>query len=83
MGLSFSVPKGINLPPSLRNIYKSILNDKNNEGFLMPSHGDLTWWTQQGVLLLNTVLSVTKDQANSHANIGWEKLTNFIISKLS
>lgn len=80
MGLSFSVPKGIEIPPSLKNIYKEISSET---GFTMPNHGDLTGWAKQGVLLLNTVLTVRKGQANSHKNKGWEAFTDGIIKKIS
>ena len=80
MGLSFSVPKGIEIPPSLKNIYKEISSET---GFDMPNHGDLTGWATQGVLLLNTVLTVRKGQANSHKNKGWEAFTDGIIKKIS
>ena len=80
MGLSFSVPKGIEIPPSLKNIYKEISSET---GFAMPNHGDLTGWATQGVLLLNTVLTVRKGQANSHKNKGWEAFTDGIIKKIS
>jgi len=73
MGLSFSVPKNIKCPPSLRNIYKAMENDPK-VNFKMPSplHGDLTKWANQGVLLLNAILTVEKGKSNSHQNKGWE-----------
>ena len=77
-GLSFSVQKGIKLPPSLKNIYKELYNDLN---IIPSSNGDLTKWAKQGVLLLNATLTVEKDKANSHANIGWQPLTDYIIKK--
>ena len=80
MGLSFSVPKGKEIPPSLKNIYKEITAET---GYTMPNHGDLTGWAEQGVLLLNTVLTVRKGQANSHKNKGWESFTDGIIKKIS
>ncbi len=80
MGLSFSVPKGVAIPPSLINIYKEI---KAETGLDMPSHGDLTGWAEQGVLLLNTVLTVREHQANSHKGQGWEAFTDSIIKKIS
>lgn len=80
MGLSFSVPKGIEKPPSLKNIYKEISEELDVE---MPSSGDLTGWARQGVLLLNAVLTVRAHQANSHKNRGWEEFTDGIIKKLS
>lgn len=78
MGLSFSVPKGIALPPSLCNIYTELCNDINCQ---YPKNGDLTKWAEQGVLLLNTVLTVENHKANSHKDIGWQKITGEIIKK--
>ena len=79
-GLSFSVQKGIKLPPSLKNIYKELYDDLGIE----PSeYGDLTKWAKEGVLLLNSVLTVKKDTPASHKNIGWEPLTDYIIKKLN
>lgn len=79
-GLSFSVNKGVAIPPSLINIYKEMKDDVNtyipNNGYLMPL-------AKQGVLLLNTILTVEAHKANSHANKGWEILTDAIISKLN
>ena len=80
MGLAFSVPKGQKIPPSLVNIYKEI---ERETGDKMPTHGDLTEWAKQGVLLLNTSLTVRAHQANSHKNKGWEEFTDAIISKIS
>jgi uracil-DNA glycosylase len=80
-GLAFSVPEGIRIPPSLRNIYKELLNDI--PGFKHPSHGNLTYWAEQGVLLLNTTLSVRKNQAGSHQKQGWERFTDRVIQLLS
>ena len=80
MGLSFSVPKGQKIPPSLVNIYKEI---ENETGEKMPDHGDLTRWAKQGVLLLNTVLTVREHQANSHKGKGWEEFTDGVIKKVS
>ena len=79
-GLSFSVPKGIKLPPSLKNIYKELLNDLN---IVEPNCGDLTSWAKEGVLLLNSVLTVEKDKPASHAKIGWNKYTDYIIQKIN
>lgn len=79
-GLAFSVQKGVKIPPSLRNIYQELHNDL---GCTIPSHGNLTEWTEQGVLLLNTVLTVRAGQAHSHKNQGWEHLTDVIIQKLN
>jgi uracil-DNA glycosylase len=80
-GLSFSVKKGNPIPPSLRNIYKELAQDI--DGFNTPSHGDLTHWAKQGVLLLNTVFTVRDGQAHSHKNKGWESFTDTVIAKLS
>jgi len=80
MGLSFSVPKGIKKPPSLVNIFKEI----NAElGVPIREDGDLTGWADQGVLLLNTVLTVRAHNANSHKGRGWEQFTDSIIKKIS
>ena len=79
-GLSFSVQKGIKLPPSLKNIYKELYNDLNIEP---AEYGDLTSWAKEGVLLLNSVLTVKKDTPASHQNLGWEPLTDYIIKKLN
>lgn len=75
-GLSFSVQKGIKIPPSLKNIYKELYDDL---GIVRGDNGDLSDWAQQGVLLLNAVLTVEKDKAASHRNMGWELLTDYII----
>lgn len=77
MGLAFSVAKGAALPPSLRNIYKELQDDL---GIAPAPHGDLTAWAAQGVLLLNTVLTVERGKANSHAAWGWQRLTDAVIS---
>ena len=74
MGLSFSVPAGQKLPPSLRNIYKEMVADL---GCKAPTSGDLTSWAEQGVLLLNTTLTVVEHAANSHSRLGWQVLTNW------
>ena len=80
-GLSFSVRKGIRVPPSLQNIYKEIYDDL---GIVEPkTNGDLTKWAKEGVLLLNAILSVEKDKAGSHSNMGWEFFTDSIIKKLN
>ena len=78
MGLSFSVPQGQKLPPSLRNIYKEMAADLGCEA---PKSGDLTRWAEQGVLLLNTTLTVTEHAANSHSKLGWQVLTHYLIEK--
>ncbi len=79
-GLSFSVPPGIRIPPSLANIYKEIARDL---GHTPPQHGCLESWAQQGVLLLNTSLTVRADQAGSHARKGWERFTDALIAGLA
>ena len=79
-GLSFSVQKGIPLPPSLKNIYKELQEDIGGE---FPTEGDLSHWAKQGVLLLNTVLTVEEGNANSHKGKGWERLTNRLIESLN
>ncbi len=79
-GLSFSVKKGIKSPPSLANIYKELHADL---GIEIPKHGNLENWARQGVLLLNTVMTVRKAEANSHQGKGWEIFTDRIIEKLS
>ena len=75
-GMSFSVPKGVPLPPSLQNIFKEIRDDLS---ILEPDCGDLSYWAKQGVLLLNTVLTVRAHQAFSHRGIGWEEFTDATI----
>lgn len=79
-GLAFAVKRGVPLPPSLKNIYKEMESDLHIK---TPSHGDLSSLAKQGVLLLNTVLTVREHQANSHANKGWEILTDKMIEKLN
>lgn len=79
-GLAFSVKPDITIPPSLVNIYKEIQSDL---GAAPPSHGDLTNWANQGVLLLNTVLTVEASQANSHRGQGWEQFTDAVIESLN
>jgi uracil-DNA glycosylase len=80
MGLCFSVPRGIRIPPSLKNIYKELQDDLS----IQPaSHGDLTEWAKQGVLLLNASLTVEKDKPNSHKNLGWHRFTDRVIQVLS
>ena len=80
MGLSFSVPKGVRVPPSLRNIYKELATDI---GFQTPNHGDLTAWASQGVFLLNAFLTVERNKPRSHQKIGWGTFTNAVIKALS
>ena len=79
-GLAFSVPKGVPAPPSLQNIFKEMAADI---GFVIPHHGCLTGWAEQGVLLLNTVLTVRAGQAGSHRGMGWEQFTDAVIGKLN
>lgn len=78
-GLAFSVNPDVPIPPSLMNIYKELEADT---GIQQPLHGDLTQWAQRGVLLLNSSLTVRAHQANSHSHLGWQNLTNQIISLL-
>ena len=79
-GLSFSVQKGIPIPPSLQNIYKELYDDL---GIPPAPHGDLTSWAKEGVLMLNAVLTVIKDTPASHRKLGWERLTDYIIRLLN
>ena len=80
-GLAFSVLPDIKIPPSLRNIYKELSTDI--EDFVTPSHGHLTSWAEQGVLLLNTVLTVEEAKAHSHAKLGWETFTDAVINEIN
>lgn len=79
-GLCFSVKKGVPQPPSLKNIFKELQADL---GIIPPSHGELTSWAKQGVFLLNTVLTVTAGEANSHKGQGWEDFTDEVIRQIS
>lgn len=79
-GLSFSVKKGVRIPPSLRNIYKELHADL---GIPIPTHGSLTHWAEEGVLLLNNVLTVREGQPNSHKGLGWERFTDAVIEKIN
>lgn len=79
-GMCFSVKKGVMPPPSLKNIFKELMDDV---GIAEPPHGDLTCWAKQGVLLLNTVLTVREGQPNSHKDKGWEIFTDCVIKKLN
>lgn len=80
MGLSFSVPRGVRVPPSLKNIYKELQSDLN----IPPvNHGDLSHWAQQGVFLLNSMLTVEHKKAGSHRKIGWQNFTDAVIRQLS
>lgn len=80
-GLAFSVQQGIKVPPSLVNIYKEL--EQDIEGFTIPNHGNLLSWAEQGVLLLNTVLTVKQGNAHSHVKLGWETFTDAIIEALN
>lgn len=81
-GLSFSVRPGVKIPPSLRNMYKELAQDIS--GFVIPTHGYLKEWADQGVLLLNTVLTVEQGKAHSHAkNTGWERFTDAVIEAIN
>lgn len=80
-GLSFSVPDGVKPPPSLANIYKEL--DRDYPNFTIPKHGNLTAWAEQGVLLLNTVLTVEAGHAHSHAKLGWEQFTDAVIATIN
>ena len=79
-GLSFSVQPGVKHPPSLRNIFQEL---KDDLGCPVPNHGSLVSWAEQGVLLLNTVLTVRKGEANSHKGKGWERVTDRVIDVLN
>lgn len=79
-GLSFSVRRGVTPPPSLQNIYKELQRDL---GLAIPSHGELTAWAMQGVLLLNATLTVRQGEPNSHQRLGWEKFTDRVIEELN
>lgn len=79
-GLAFSVDKQVKIPPSLRNIYKEMADDL---GVAVPAHGNLSEWAEQGVLLLNTALTVEAGKANSHRGLGWEKLVEEIVGQLN
>lgn len=79
-GLSFSVPNGVKTPPSLRNIFKELQSDLN---LPISTNGNLNTWAKQGVLLLNSTLTVREKQAGSHQNLGWEEFTDSIITKIS
>jgi len=80
MGLSFSVPKGVRIPPSLQNIYKELEQDL---GLPIPNHGDLTHWAEQGIFLLNAMLTVERNKPRSHEKIGWQTFTDAVIRRLS
>lgn len=80
MGLCFSVPREVKVPPSLLNIYKEL---KADVGGVSPGHGDLSAWTRQGVFLLNAMLTVERNRPQSHQNIGWQTFTDAVIRTLS
>ena len=80
MGLAFSVPEGVRVPPSLANIYKELAADC---GIARPAHGDLSAWAKQGVLLLNTCLTVEEGKAGSHAGRGWEAMTDACVAAVA
>ncbi|MEZ9539606.1 uracil-DNA glycosylase [Shewanella sp. 10N.286.51.B8] len=80
-GLCFSVQAGVKTPPSLVNIYKELKQDIS--GFIIPEHGNLTAWAKQGVLLLNTVLTVEESKAHSHSKAGWEHFTDQVMQCLN
>jgi uracil-DNA glycosylase len=80
-GLCFSVLPGVKTPPSLANMYKELATDISE--FVIPQHGFLESWAEQGVMLLNTVLTVEQAKAHSHAKIGWEQFTDIVIQQLS
>ena len=79
-GLSFSVPEGVRVPPSLANIYKELASDL---GLPIPAHGNLTRWAKQGVLLLNNTLTVEEARAGSHAGRGWEAITDAVVAAVA
>ena len=79
-GLAFSVPNGVKIPPSLRNIFRELADDLN---IPIPVTTDLTRWATQGVLLLNTALTVAPGEPGSHANLGWKRVTDAVITALS
>ena len=80
MGLCFSVPENTPLPPSLQNIFKELYNDI---GIIIPKSGDLTKWATEGVLLLNAILTVRKNEPASHSKIGWQTFTDVVIQQIS
>ena len=80
MGLCFSVPRGVRVPPSLKRIFRALHDDV---GVDIPDHGDLTAWAEHGVFLLNAMLTVEKNKPGSHRDIGWQNFTDAVIRKLS
>lgn len=81
MGLAFSVPNNVKIPPSLKNIFQELKNDILD--FVIPKHGNLEAWAKQGVLLLNDVLTVEQHKPGSHSDLGWEIFTKAILSKIN
>lgn len=79
-GLAFSVNRGQKIPPSLKNIFKEL---KNDIGIEIPTHGDLTAWAKQGVLLLNTILTTEEGKTLAHKGLGWEEYTNSVIKRIA
>ena len=79
-GLCFSVPDGVKIPPSLKNIYKEIQSDLD---IVLPQSGNLEYWARQGVLLLNTTLTVLEGKPASHQDLGWQRFTDAVIAKVS
>ncbi|CAM3768752.1 uracil-DNA glycosylase [Rheinheimera salexigens] len=80
-GLAFSVRAGVRVPPSLKNIYKELANEYPD--FVIPEHGCLHSWAKQGVLLLNTVLTVVATKPNSHKQLGWQRFTDHVIEQIN
>jgi len=83
MGLAFSVPHGVKVPSSLKNIFKLLQSDPNIENFKMPTHGDLTQWAQQGVLLTNTLLTVEENKAGGHKKSGWNEFIDQVLHTIN
>jgi uracil-DNA glycosylase len=82
-GLAFSAPNGNKIPPSLRNIYKEIINEFGIDKYQYANNPDLTRWANQGVLLINNTLTVRNGEANSHAKFGWDKFTDSVITTIA
>lgn len=82
-GIALSVPEGVPIPPSLRNVYKELKSDIYNGKEFNNLNGDLTRWCEQGVLMLNSTLTVTQGESNSHSQFGWQKFTDEIIKYIS
>ncbi|XP_021373253.1 uncharacterized protein LOC110463184 [Mizuhopecten yessoensis] len=83
MGLAFSVPLGVEPPPSLKNIYKELTNDDEIKDFKTPTHGNLETWASRGVFLLNATLTTYANRSHSHAKYGWQKFTDRVIQIIS